>query len=213
MAEQGEEVAQLYQTFLIVAAAIFVLTAGLIVWSIIRYRTRRDESLPPQFDRNLALEITWFAIPTGIVVVLFLLSLGVLQRVDAEVAEPTVTVRVQAFQWGWQFTYEDSGVVLFSLPQAPAEVVLPVGEPVSFILSSADVIHSFYVPRLLTKRDALPGRTNRIDVTLTEEGRFEGHCAEFCGLLHDRMHFAIRVVPDEEFDEWLSDQEVARGNP
>ncbi|MGH2755589.1 MAG: cytochrome c oxidase subunit II, partial [Actinomycetota bacterium] len=114
-------------------------------------------------------------------------------------------VTVEGFQWGWRFAY-DSGVTLESLPDSPADVVLPLGEPIAFRLESPDVIHSFYIPRLLMKRDVVPGRTNRIDVVLDEAGTYGGKCAEFCGLLHHQMEFTISAVPAAEFEEWLNDQ-------
>jgi cytochrome c oxidase subunit 2 len=206
VAEQGEATGSLYRFFMVVAAIIFVVVAGLIAWSIIRYRDRDGSpEEPPQVHTNLALEITWFAIPTVIVVVLFFLSLDRLNTVNEESPAPGVTVSVEAFQWGWLFTY-DNGVTVQSLPDDPAELVLPVDEPVAFLLESSDVIHSFYIPRLLMKRDVIPGRTNRIDVVLDEPGTYGGKCAEFCGLLHDRMEFTLSAVTATEFDAWVNEQ-------
>jgi cytochrome c oxidase subunit 2 len=203
--EQGEGVGSLYRIFMIVAAVIFVVVAGLIAWSIVRYRDRGGSEEPPQIHTNLGLEITWFAVPTVIVVVLFLLSMDRLNAVNEEDPDPGVTVAVEGFQWGWEFTY-DNGVVIRSLPDDPAEVVLPVGEPVAFTLESPDVIHSFYIPRLLMKRDVIPGRTNRIDVVFDEIGTYDGKCAEFCGLLHDQMDLSISIVPADEFEDWVTEQ-------
>ncbi len=177
--------------------------AGLIGWSILRFRKRDDEE-PPQTKHNLALEVTWFAIPTAIVVVLFVLSAQTLGDVNEEHPDPAVTLTVEAFQWGWRFTYEDEAVVVEGLPEEPAKIVLPVDQPLRFDLVSADVVHSFYVPRFLVKRDAVPGTTNRIDYVIREEGTYDGECAEFCGVLHDSMPFMIEAVPADEFEEWLA---------
>lgn len=205
--EQGAAVKDLYDVFFYVAAGVFTVVAGLIAWSIVRFRAKPgDGELPPQTKHNLALEITWFAIPTAIVVGLFVLSAGALQDVNDEHPDPTVTVEVDSFQWGWRFTYVDHAVVVEGLPERPAEIVLPVGEPLRFDLLSSDVVHSFYVPRFLVKRDAVPGETNRIDYTIREEGTYTGECAEFCGLLHDRMLFTVRAVSVEDFEVWLSEQ-------
>ena len=211
ISSQGDGVDSLYRFFMVVAAVIFVVVAGLIGWSIVRYRDRPGAAEPPQTHTNLGLEITWFAIPTVIVVVLFLLSMGRLNDVNEEEPAPAVTVTVTGFQWGWRFAY-DGGAELRSLPDEPAEIVLPVDEPVAFMLESRDVIHSFYVPKLLMKRDVIPGRTNRIDITLEDTGTYDGKCAEFCGLLHDRMDFTIEAVSADEFEEWLSQQEGADGD-
>lgn len=205
--DQGAAVKDLYDVFFYVAAGVFAVVAGLIGWSILRFRKRPgDEEPPPQTKHNLALEITWFAIPTAIVVVLFVLSAGTLGDVNEEHPDPAVTVGVDAFQWGWRFTYEGEAVVVEGLPDDPARLVLPVGEPLRFDLRSSDVVHSFYVPRFLVKRDTIPGETNRIDYVIREEGTYEGACAEFCGVLHDRMLFTLEAVPPGEFEAWLDEQ-------
>lgn len=205
--DQGAAVKDLYDVFFYVAAGVFVVVAGLIGWSIVRFRKKPgDDAAPLQTKHNLALEITWFALPTVIVVVLFVLSAGALQDVNDEDAAPAVTVRVEAFQWGWRFAYEGEAVAIEGLPEDPARIVLPVDVPVRFDLRSRDVVHSFYVPRFLIKRDTVPGETNRIDYVIREEGTYDGKCAEFCGVLHDRMPFTIEAVPVEEFERWLADQ-------
>jgi cytochrome c oxidase subunit 2 len=207
--EQGAAVKDLYDVFFYVAAAVFTIVAGLIGVSIVRFRKKPgDDALPAQTKHNLALEITWFAIPTVIVIGLFVLSAGALSEVNDEDPDPYVTVEVEAFQWGWRFTYEGEAVVVEGLPDDPAEIVLPVGEPLRFDLLSSDVVHSFYVPRFLVKRDTIPGETNRLDYTIIEPGTYDGECAEFCGVLHDRMLFTVRAVPVDEFETWLSDQQT-----
>jgi cytochrome c oxidase subunit II len=203
---QGAEVDTLYSIFFWVAAGVFTITAGLIGWSIIRYRARPgDNELPEQFHQNLKLEIVWFAIPQVIVVILFVLSAVALGEVNEQKADPDVTVRVTAFQWGWRFEYEGTGVEVVGTPQERAEVMVPTGD-VAFILTSADVVHSFYVPKFLIKRDMFPGRDTRIDVTLDEPGEFDGVCTEFCGLLHDQMTFTIEALEPSDFSEWLDER-------
>jgi cytochrome c oxidase subunit II len=204
--EQGGEVGDLYDFFLVVATGVFVIVVGLISWSIVRYRERPGDDLPKQFHSNIGLELLWFAIPQVIVVGLFVVSLSTLNTVEEVPADPSVTVRVEGFQWGWRFDYDDADVAVTSRARAPAELVLPVGEEIVFEITSADVVHSFYVPRFLVKRDTLPGRVNELSVTLTEQGAFRGACAEFCGLLHAYMDFTVRAVPSEEFDDWLAEQ-------
>jgi cytochrome c oxidase subunit 2 len=211
ISSEGERVGDLYRFFMYFAAAVFILVTGLITWSIIRFRDRStDESLPKQFAHNMPLEVLWFAIPTVIVIVLFFTSFGVLNDVNEENAEggnngPPIVLEVEGFRWGWRFTWPEWGSIE-SLPDDPAEIYLPVGRDITFELSSNDVIHSFWVPRFLLKRDVVPGRDNRIDLTLTEEGTFDGKCAEFCGLLHDRMDFTLKVVPEAEYEDWFNEQ-------
>ncbi len=195
----------LYDIFFWIAAGVFVITAGLIGWSIIRYRAKPgDDDLPKQFRHNLKLEITWFAIPQAIVIVLFVLSALTLTDVNERVPEPDATVNVTAYQWGWRFAYEGTDVEVVGTPQQPAEILVPTGN-LAFLLTSADVVHAFYVPKFLNKRDTIPGRTTRLDVAVEAPGTFDGECAEFCGLLHHRMPFTIVAVPPDEFQSWLGD--------
>jgi cytochrome c oxidase subunit II len=204
---QGRGISDLYGFFTVLAAVIFVITAGLIAWSIMRYRARpNDDELPRQFHSNVPLELVWFAIPQIIVIVLFVVSVNTLNDVEHQEESPAVTVEVEGFQWGWRFTYADADVVIEGTASDQPEIQLPVGQTVAFMLSSDDVVHSFYVPRFLMKRDVIPGRTNRFDVVIEDEGTYDGKCAEFCGLLHGEMNFSIRAVSPEEFERWLTSQ-------
>jgi len=204
--EQGKDVNRLYDFFTVAAAVIFTITAGLIAWSIARYRGRAGDDLPEQWHSNVPLEIFWFAVPSVIVVVLFIFSTSSLNVVDEQVDDPQVTVTVEGFQWGWRFSYEGEDVVISGTAQDQPEIVVPVDETVSFQVTSADVIHSFYIPKFLFKRDAIPGRTNRFDVTIEEPGTYDGKCAEFCGVMHEDMNFKVTAVERDEFDRWLSEQ-------
>lgn len=213
---QGEQIHGLYNVLFAVAAVVFVVVEGLIVWSVIGYR-RRDDALPPQVHGNNRLELVWTAIPLVMVAVLFVLSWQVLAKVDAKAPSPRVTVVVQAFQWSWNFTYAGVRVPATDgeAPQdltvkgrvgEPVELVLPVGEDIRVILESRDVIHAFYVPRFNFKRDAFPDHPNTVDLTITEPGVYRGQCAEYCGLYHSRMIFQVRAVPPDEFRAWLNQQ-------
>jgi cytochrome c oxidase subunit 2 len=200
---EGAQVKMLYDIFLIVAAVVFVIVAGLIGWSIVRYRARDDGREASTVHENIRLELVWWAIPTLLVIVLFFLTARVLGTVDERTSDPAVTVNVTGFQWQWQFAYEGSPVVLTGVPGQPPVAVLPVGERIAFNLDSPDVIHSFWVPHFLLKRDVIPGRTNRIEVTIDEPGTYAGLCGEFCGLLHNQMRFTIDAVSPDRFRQWL----------
>jgi cytochrome c oxidase subunit 2 len=88
-------------------------------------------------------------------------------------------------------------------------MVVPVGEPIHIVLTSADVDHAFYVPQFLFKRDAIPGHPNEFDVTITDPGTYNGQCAEFCGIYHDRMLLSVQAVSRPEYDAWLAAQAAA----
>ena len=202
----GRSSVGLYDVFMAIAAVVFIIVASLIGWSIVRYRKKPDdEALPAQFRDNLKLEILWFAIPQLLVIGLFAGSVVALDDVDGEAEDPAVTVAVEAFQWGWRFSYEGTDVVVESLPDQPAEIVIPIDQQIVFSLTSEDVIHSFYVPAFFQKRDVVPGRTNRLDVVVEDPGTYTARCAEFCGLLHDQMDVTVRATGQAEYEAWLED--------
>jgi cytochrome c oxidase subunit II len=203
---EGDRVQGLYNLFLIAAGAVFVVVAGLIGWNIVRYRSRGDETLPVQTKTNLALELVWWALPTLLVIGLFIASAAVLNTNDARHPGQPLRVKVEGFQWQWRFTYLDSRVQLTGVPGSPPELVLPVGATVDFELVSDDVIHSFFVPAFLVKRDTIPGVDNHLELTINQQGTYTGQCAEFCGLLHDQMLFSIRAVSASDFSTWLASQ-------
>jgi cytochrome c oxidase subunit 2 len=115
-----------------------------------------------------------------------------------------VNLTVTAFQWSWRFTYEGTGAEVVGSPGTIPEMVVPVGEPVHVTLTSPDVIHSFYVPAFLFKRDATPGRPTEFQFTVDEAGTYHGQCAEFCGVGHAAMTLTVRAVPRPEYEAWLA---------
>jgi cytochrome c oxidase subunit 2 len=147
------------------------------------------------------------------VTVLFVGSTAVLTSVEAQSDEPDVVVDVVAQQFGWSFTYEDSGIVAYGRTAPPStsdpappglEVVLPVDKSIRFRLTAKDVIHSFYVPAFFYKMDAIPGRINEFELTIERPGIYGGQCAEFCGLLHGQMFFSIHAVSPETYEAWVA---------
>ena len=210
--EQGSQVVDLWRVLFLTGAAIGVLVVGLILWSVFRYR-RRGDGEAPQFRDNVRLELFYTAVPLVIVAVLFGLTLRTQSRVTKLSPSPELRVDVTGFQWGWRFRYPESGVTVVGDSNHPPRLVLPVGRTVALTLGSADVIHSFYVPAFLGKKDLIPGLDNRIDVTTTRTGSFGGLCAEFCGLDHGRMTFTVDVVPPVDFEAWLAAQPRTEDEP
>lgn len=205
--EQGREVFDLYRAFAAAAAGVGVFVTVLLVYVIIRYRRRPDQDpgeVPSQKPYNVPIEVLYTAVPLLIVAVLFVFSVRTEDRVSAETDRPDLVVDVTGFQWQWQFTYVDAGLTVTGAPESGIpELVLPAERTTRLELRTTDVIHSFWVPDFLVKRDMIPGIDNAIDVTPTELGTFDGVCAEYCGLDHGRMRFSVRVLPPDEFDEWL----------
>lgn len=203
---EGRAIGELYLGFVVIAAGIAAVVFGLTTWAIVRHRARGRTDLPAQTRGNVRLEVIWTTIPVGIVVGLFIATLGVLARLEPRATAPDTELRVEAFRWGWSFSYPAAGVTVTGIGTDGPEAVVPVGRPIRLTLAAQDVIHSFYVPVFLFKRDAVPGRESIFEFTVEEPGTYRGQCAEFCGVYHSRMPFSIRAVAEAEFVAWLADQ-------
>ncbi|MBD7994179.1 cytochrome c oxidase subunit II [Arthrobacter sp. Sa2CUA1] len=199
----------------IAALVVGILTWGLILWCIIAYRRRKNETgYPRQLSYNLPLEIFYTAIPLFMVLVLFFFTDQDIRALEARDDNPDVVVDVRGKQWSWDFNYvnEDkyySGVQVNLDGQEKDEaempiLYLPVNKSVELQLNARDVIHSFWVPAFLQKKDMIPGRTNYITLTPQQEGTFEGKCAELCGEYHSEMLFNVKVVSEAEYEAYLA---------
>ncbi len=208
VSEQGEQVLGLWNGFHWVALGVGLLVWGLVVYCVVRYRRRNDE-LPSQSPYNIPIEIVYTVTPLLVVIALFGFTVVREQKVTALAAEPDVVVDVVGFQWSWQFSYPEEDVTVESDGVTPPRLVVPVDSTVRFRLQTSDVIHSFWVPQFLVKRDLIPGVDNEIDVDVVEEGEWVGRCAEYCGLDHYRMNFAVAAVPPGEYQAWLDEQRSA----
>lgn len=200
----------LYDIVFYIAVVIFVAVEAIIVYTVFRYRRRPgDDTLPPQTHGNNLVEVIWTAIPTVIVLFLFVMSWQTLNTVEAR-SPSEVHVRAFAARFQWSFDYlDESGKVLFTQALPVGEdggMVIPVGEPVTVDLRADDVIHAFYVPKFLFKRDVVPGKVNTFQFTVDEPGTYRGQCAELCGAFHGSMIFDVHARPRAEFDAWLAAQ-------
>lgn len=216
--EQGKATRSLYDVVFAIGAIVFVLVEAAIVFTVFRYRRKPgDDELPPQIHGNNLVEVIWTAIPTAIVLFLFVMSWQTLNKVDATVQEQ-LHVRAVAARYQWQFDYLDtSGNTVFSQALPVGEtggLVLPVGEPILVSLKSMDVIHAFYVPKFLFKRDVIPGRENSFDFTIDEPGTYRGQCAELCGPFHGSMVFEVHALTQADFTTWYQQQlDKAKATP
>lgn len=209
---QGDDILGLWKHTVLIALLVGALAWGLIVFAIIRYR-RRHDGIPTQRQNFGKLELFYTVTPIVLVSVLFAFSYRTERSVNDTVSDPAVVVDVTGFQWQWQFHYADEGVTITGLPDDPPVLVIPVGVTVRLVLESPDVIHSFYVPQFLEKRDVIPGVRNEIDIDVIDEGLYDGQCAEFCGLDHARMTFQVNAVSQDEFDDWLAEQQRRGDEP
>jgi cytochrome c oxidase subunit 2 len=212
--KQGGDVLDLWRILLGAGIALGALVVALILWSVVRYRRPRGAAptdLPRQTSANVPLEVLYTVIPLLIVAVLFGLTLRTQRRVTRLSATPDLAVEVTGFQWGWRFRYPAQGVTVVGDANKPPTLVLPVGANVRLRLLAADVVHSFFVPAFLVKKDLIPGVDNQLEIRTTETGHFSGVCAEFCGLDHTRMTFSVDVVSPAEFQAFAARQQPAPG--
>jgi len=202
----------LYDVVFYIAVAVFIFVELLIVFTVFRYRRKAgDDTLPAQTHGNNLVEVIWTAIPTAIVLFLFVMSWQTLNTVEAK-SPADINVRAVAKRFQWEFDYLDgpdgpNAKVVFAqiLPSGEdGGLVLPVGKVVHITLVSPDVIHAFYVPKFLFKRDVVPGKLNNFDFTVDEPGTFRGQCAELCGFYHDAMLFEVHALPSADYDTWFA---------
>jgi cytochrome c oxidase subunit II len=208
---QAHKMYDLWIASVIAALVVGIFVWGLIFWCIIRYRKRGDE-LPVQTRFNMPMEVLYTVTPILVVAVLFYYTAIVQTDVDKLSKNPDQVVEVVAFKWQWQFNYrdgmgKDAHTVASTVGSADVIplLVLPTGEKIRFEETSKDVIHSFWVPELLFKRDVFPGNVrNTFEVTLDKEGRYVGRCAELCGTYHAFMQFELVAVSPAKFDQFLA---------
>ncbi|MEO3939067.1 cytochrome c oxidase subunit II [Dermatophilaceae bacterium Soc4.6] len=196
----------------IAALAVGALVWGLTVYVMVRYRRRKEDTgLPPQLRYNVPIEMLYTVVPVFMVAVLFYYTARDESALIDVSKRPDVTVNVVAKQWSWDFNYVtantyESGVQTqlnnkTGVPENAMPVLfLPEGKRVEFVLNARDVIHDFWVPAFLQKMDMLPGKTNRFQIVPTQQGTFQGKCAELCGAYHSQMLFVVKVVSPAEYD-------------
>lgn len=214
---QAENVRGLYDIVFAIAVAVFLIVEGLIVWSVLRYRRKPgDDELPAQTHGNNTVEVIWTLIPTVIVLYLFAISWQSLNVVNAVSDQPDIRIHAIASQFQWQFEYLDASGKKVATQTIPLQadgggMAVPVGKSILVTLDSPDVIHAFYVPRFLFKRDVVPGTTNRFQFTVDPSEASDGHpavfrgqCAELCGTGHRTMLFNVVGMTQSDYDAWLA---------
>jgi cytochrome c oxidase subunit 2 len=210
---QGERMLHLWQGSWIAAFAVGGVVWGLIIWAVIFHRKRSDD-LPPQVRYNMPIEILYTAVPFVIIAVLFYFTARDENFVEKTTDNPAVTVDVTAFQWSWRIDSKQNDQLVASVtgvpvdPNGPAAgkpvMTIPAGKTVRVRLHSDDVIHSFWVPALIYKKDVMPGYTNEFEFTANKLGTYEGRCAELCGVDHSRMLFNVKLVSQAEFEQYIN---------
>lgn len=203
--QEGDKILRLWQGSTIAALGVGAIVWGLVGYVVFKYR-RRNDDVPRQNPYNVPVEVVYTVAPLLVVAVLFAFTVGTQRQVVSTSATPDLVVDVTGFQWQWQFHYPEEEITVTGTPGSRPTLVLPVGQTVRFRLQSSDVVHSFWVPRFLSKRDLIPGVDNEVHVEVKEPGTWTGRCAEFCGLDHYKMNFSVRAVPAGEFTRWVAEQ-------
>lgn len=227
----SQDVYELHMTILGIVTVIGILVFSAMFTSIILHRKSRGAEAA-RFSHSTQAEITWTVIPILILVAMAVPATRVL--IDMETtAGADLDIKVTGYQWLWEYEYLDSGVSFFSaldresnavrqvgsgtdprtvenyLLEVDNRLVVPTGTRIRFLLTAADVIHSWWVPALGWKRDAIPGRVNEAWTRIDEPGVYRGQCAELCGKDHGFMPIVVEAVPPEEFEAWIAERSDA----
>jgi cytochrome c oxidase subunit 2 len=201
----GRAISHLYWIVLALCGVVFVVVETALILFIVRFRRRRDtpESAEgPQIHGNTRLEVIWTAIPALILAALAIFTFTQIPAVQAKGIDekPHLTIRVEAHQFYWEYRYPGGETTVNTL-------YLPVDEPVALELTGMDVIHSWWVPALTGKMDAIPGRINTLRFLPETTGDFEGKCAELCGVQHAFMPTTVSVLDRSAYESTLAAQQ------
>lgn len=210
----GRMIHDLFMNISMWALAIFIVVEVLLVVVVVLFRERPGRGEPKQVHGHTGLEIAWTLVPVIIVTFIAIPTVKTVFKINAPPPKEALRIEVTGRQWWWEIRYLDLGIVTAN------EVHLPVGQPISLSLKSADVIHSFWSPQIGGKRDLIPGKVNFLTFTLDVPGEYPGQCAEFCGVSHANMRLLVVAQTREMFQEWATLQkhlpsvmaaEMARG--
>ncbi|QCJ47933.1 cytochrome c oxidase subunit II [Haloprofundus sp. MHR1] len=211
----AELINELNGKLLYLGIPITLLVEVILIYTVIKFRNNDD---PQPTKENRRLEITWTVATAIILLFVGVASYGVLANPNVTYAEEpgaqapgegdSVLVHAEAYQWGWEFTYPEENVTVDGSEASP--VVIPAEQDIYFEVTSRDVIHAFHVPEMGLKIDAFPGQNQTIKTVAhyqeNENNVYQGYCAEFCGVAHSQMYFQVKVVPQDEYEQWLQEQ-------
>ena len=190
----------------IIAGIVFVLVQAGVLFLAVRYRKRKDDdgSLPPQVHGNTKLELGWTILPALLLAGVGAASVLTLLDLD-ETPEGAQEVTVIGQQWWWEYRYDVDGDGEDDIVTAN-DLVIPAGKPIALSINSRDVIHSFWIPALNGKKDAVPGRSHPLTIEADEPGVYRGQCTEFCGLSHSYMRMRVVALSEADYAAWQEGQ-------
>lgn len=202
-------------------AAICIFVALLLLYVMVKFR-KSANPVPSKVSHNTLIEVVWTLGPVLILVGVAIPSIDLLAKQFKPAPKEALTVKVIGYQWYWGYEYPDNGIAEYVSNMLPPEkaiangepgllavdnrLVLPVGRPIKLIATGSDVIHSFSVPALWVKIDAVPGRLNERTFTIDRPGVYYGQCSELCGARHGFMPIAIEALPQDKFAQWMASQ-------
>jgi cytochrome c oxidase subunit 2 len=209
----AQQINNLVGPVFIVAGIVGLIVFAAVLWCVIRYRQRPGhEETPKQIHGRPALEISLTILPAVMLAVIAVPTLKVLFDINAKPKDPLV-INVFGQQWWWEFDYPtikgSDGLPLVTAD----EMVFPAGRPVRLNITSRDVIHSFWIPKLNGKRDAVPGRVQPWNIQADQAGEYWGQCTEFCGLSHTNMRMRAVALTPADFNTWVASQQKAATDP
>jgi cytochrome c oxidase subunit 2 len=187
--------AALWWGLFIVAAIVWLIVVFLVVWAVV---LRRGKEVKPRGGGTRAVVVAGIVLPTVILLATFGVAVGVMRAEADPPQRPVMTIDVIGHDWWWEVRYPDFVTA--------NEIHIPVGQAIDVRLRTADVIHSFWVPSLTSKRDMIPNKANSLWLQADRAGTYRGQCAEFCGVQHGGMSFLVIAQPAGEFRTWVADQ-------
>ena len=203
----AQQADNLFKPVFWIAAAIFVLVEFMVLYFSWRFRRRSDADAPKQIHGNKRLEIFWTILPAvllaGIAIPTVITIFDVAQR---PVGSDVLHVKVIGHQWWWEYEYTDFKTQDGQPLKTANELVIPTGRWVDLALTSTDVIHSFWVPKLAGKQDVIPNKTVYLKLRADNPGVYRGQCAEFCAVSHANMRLKAIAYGPADFDRWVQDQ-------
>ena len=198
----------LFRQILWWAVGVFVVVEGVLVYTLVRWRERPGRGRPEEVHGHILMEVGWTLAPALILVAIAIPTIRTIFVVDRPTTDPAaLTVEVIGRQWWWEFRYPELGIVTAN------EAHVPVGRTVDLRLRSADVVHSFWIPKLGGKRDVVPGRENHLWFRPDSVGVFWGQCAEYCGTAHALMGARVIVDTPEDFEAWAAANAAGAQSP
>ena len=206
MTDTAREYRHLFDIYVPIAVAVFLIVLAFVAFAVIRYRWRPGRKPRGRAERSL-LEGAYALLLVAIVPVLLYFTFSTEAKVDRLPKHPGLRVVVTGAQWNWRFFYPKYGITQFSGTTRPGTLYVPAHTQILFLIRSVDVVHSFALPQMRTKKDAFPGATNKLAMVFGKPGVVQsGQCAEYCGLHHADMLFKVRVLEPRAFEAWARSQ-------